>query len=107
MPSSTPRPAASSRVFREAGLVPGDHVAWCLENHRNFLSLAWGAYYAGLIYTPISSRLTTDEIAYIVDNSGAPGVRDVPLQVRSGRGAGRQDAVGRSKADDGWCRGRL
>ena len=33
-----------SRVLREAGLVPGDHVAWCLENHRNFLPLAWGAY---------------------------------------------------------------
>ena len=60
-----------SRVFREAGLVPGDHVAWCLENHRNFLPLMWGAHYAGLVYTPISSRLTTDEIAYIVDNSGA------------------------------------
>ena len=60
-----------SRLFREAGLAPGDHVAWCLENHRNFLPLAWGAHYAGLIYTPISSRLTTDEIAYIVDNSGA------------------------------------
>ena len=60
-----------SRLFREAGLAPGDHVAWCLENHRNFLPLMWGAYYAGLIYTPISSRLTADEIAYIVDNSGA------------------------------------
>ena len=60
-----------SRLFREAGLVPGDHVAWCLENHRNFLPLMWGAHYAGLIYTPISSRLTADEIAYIVDNSGA------------------------------------
>ncbi len=60
-----------SRLFREAGLAPGDHVAWCLENHRNFLPLMWGAHYAGLIYTPISSRLTTDEIAYIVDNSGA------------------------------------
>ncbi len=60
-----------SRLFREAGLAPGDHVAWCLENHRNFLSLTWGAHYAGLVYTPISSRLTTDEIAYIVDNSGA------------------------------------
>ena len=60
-----------SRVFREAGLVPGDHVAWCLENHRSFLPLMWGAYYAGLIYTAVSSRLTTDEIAYIVDNSGA------------------------------------
>ena len=60
-----------SRMFRDAGLVPGDHVAWCLENHRRFLSLAWGAHYAGLIYTPISSRLTPDEIAYILDNSGA------------------------------------
>ena len=60
-----------SRLFREAGLAPGDHVAWCLENHRNFLALMWGAHYAGLVYTPISSRLTTDEIAYIVDNSGA------------------------------------
>ena len=60
-----------SHLFREAGLAPGDHVAWCLENHRNFLPLMWGAHYAGLIYTPISSRLTTDEIAYIVDNSGA------------------------------------
>ena len=60
-----------SRVLREARLRPGDHVAWCLENHRNFLPLCWGAYYAGVIYTPISSRLTTDEIAYIVDNSGA------------------------------------
>ena len=71
MPSSTPRPTASRGCSARRGLVPGDHVAWCLENHRNFLSLAWGAYYAGLIYTPISSRLTTDEIAYIVDNSGA------------------------------------
>ena len=60
-----------SRLFREAGLDPGDHVAWCVENHRSFLPLLWGAHYAGLIYTPISSRLTTDEIAYIVDNSGA------------------------------------
>ena len=60
-----------SRVFREAGLSPGDHVAWCLENHRNFLELVWGAYYAGLIYTPISSRSTAEEIAYIVKDCGA------------------------------------
>ena len=60
-----------SRVFADAGLEPGDHVAFCLENHRSFLPLCWAAYYAGLVYTPISSRLTADEIAYIVDNSGA------------------------------------
>ncbi|MFT7647909.1 MAG: long-chain acyl-CoA synthetase [Candidatus Poriferisodalaceae bacterium] len=60
-----------SRVFAEAGLVPGDHVAFCLENHPQFLAVAWGAHYAGLIYTAMSSRLTTDEMAYIVENSGA------------------------------------
>ncbi len=60
-----------SRLLRDAGLSPGDHIAWCLENHRNFLPLVWGAHYAGVIYTPMSSRLTSDEIAYIIENSGA------------------------------------
>jgi acyl-CoA synthetase (AMP-forming)/AMP-acid ligase II len=60
-----------AHLFRDLGLRPGDHVAWCLENHPWFLSLAWGAHYAGLYYTAISSRLTTDEIGYIVDDCGA------------------------------------
>ncbi len=60
-----------SHLLRDAGLAPGDHIAWCLENHRNFLPLVWGAHYAGLIYTPMSSRLTSEEIAYIIENSGA------------------------------------
>ena len=57
--------------FRSLGLQPGDHVAWCLENHPWYLSLAWGAHYAGLYYTAISSRLTPEELAYIVDDCGA------------------------------------
>lgn len=60
-----------ARVFHDAGLRPGDHVALCLENHPRFLAVCWGAHYAGLIYTAISSRSTTDEMAYILDNSGA------------------------------------
>jgi acyl-CoA synthetase (AMP-forming)/AMP-acid ligase II len=60
-----------AHLFRSLGLRPGDHVAWCMENHPWFLSLAWGAHYAGLYYTAISSRLTTDELAYIVDDCGA------------------------------------
>ena len=60
-----------ARVFRQAGLEPGDHVAFCLENHPRYLAIAWGAHYAGLIYTAMSSRLTTDEMAYIIDNSGS------------------------------------
>ena len=53
------------------GIGPGDHVAFCLENRIEFLALAWGAHYAGCYYTAISSRLTADEIAYIVDDCGA------------------------------------
>jgi long-chain acyl-CoA synthetase len=60
-----------SRVFVEAGLRPGDHVAFCLENHPRYLEMAWGAHYAGLIYTACSSRLTSGELAYIVNDSGA------------------------------------
>jgi long-chain acyl-CoA synthetase len=60
-----------SHLFRSLGLRPGDHVAFCLENHPRFHALAWGAHYAGLYYTAMSSRLTTDEMAYIVEDSGA------------------------------------
>ncbi|KAA0232413.1 MAG: Long-chain-fatty-acid--CoA ligase [Acidimicrobiales bacterium] len=60
-----------SRVFRAAGMQPGDHVAFCLENHPHFLAIAWGAHYAGLYYTAISSRLTPPEVAYIVNDCGA------------------------------------
>mgnify|MGYP001156738155 FL=1 len=60
-----------ANLFRSLGLEPGDHMAFCLENRIEFLALAWGAHYAGLYYTAISSRLTADEIAYIVDDCGA------------------------------------
>ncbi len=60
-----------SRVFHDMGLRPGDHVAFCLENHPRFLEICWGAHYAGLIYTAISSRLTTDEMEYIIGNCEA------------------------------------
>jgi long-chain acyl-CoA synthetase len=61
----------ASHLFRALGLLPGDHVAFCLENHPRFHALAWGAHYAGLYYTAMSSRLTTDEMAYIVEDCGA------------------------------------
>ncbi len=60
-----------SHVLRAAGLGPGDHLALCLENHARYLPLLWGAHYAGVIYTAMSSRLTTEEMAYIIDNCGA------------------------------------
>ncbi|HEY9524057.1 MAG TPA: acyl-CoA synthetase [Thermopolyspora sp.] len=60
-----------AHLFRAAGLHPGDHIAFMLENHPLFLPVAWAAHRSGLYYTPVSSRLQTDELAYIVDNCGA------------------------------------
>ncbi|WP_307781193.1 acyl-CoA synthetase [Rhabdothermincola sediminis] len=60
-----------SQLFRAAGLRPGDHMAFCMENHPKFLAIAWGAQYAGLYYTAISSRLTSEEVEYIVNDCGA------------------------------------
>lgn len=63
-----------SHLFRSLGLQPGDHVAFCMENSPEFLNLAWGAHYAGLYYTAMSTRLTTEEMAYIIDDCGAGAV---------------------------------
>ena len=60
-----------SQVLRAAGLMTGDHVALCLENHPRYLEILWGCEYAGLIYTAASSRLTSDELVYIVNDCGA------------------------------------
>ena len=60
-----------AHLFRAAGLQPGDHVAFCLENHPHFLAVAWGAHYAGLYYTAMSSRLTLEEATYIINDCGA------------------------------------
>ena len=61
----------AANLYRSLGLAAGDHVALCVENQIRFLELAWGAHYAGLIYTFVSTRLTADELAYIVDDCDA------------------------------------
>lgn len=54
------------RLYQWLGLKPGDHVAYCLENRLECPVVQWGAHYAGLYYTFISTRLTGAEAAYIV-----------------------------------------
>jgi long-chain acyl-CoA synthetase len=66
--------AAANRlghVLHDAGLRPGDHIAFMLENRWEFLAIAWAAQRSGLYYTAISPRLQPDELAYIVDDCGA------------------------------------
>lgn len=60
-----------SQLLRRAGLQPGDHVALCLENHDRYLEILWGCHFAGLVYTAASSRLTSAELTYIINDCGA------------------------------------
>ncbi len=60
-----------SQLFYSLGLRSGDHVALCLENHPRYLEIVWGARYAGLIYTACSSRLTSSELTYILNDCNA------------------------------------
>ncbi len=65
---------ASNRIARllwDAGLRPGDGIAIFMENHPRFLEICWAAQRSGLYYTPISSRLTAAEVAYITHDCGA------------------------------------
>jgi len=63
--------AAVANAWHDMGLRPGDPVAWCLENRPEFIVLIWAAQYSGLRYAPLSTRLTPDEAAYIIENCGA------------------------------------
>ena len=60
-----------SQLLHAAGLRPGDHVALCLENHPRYFEVVWGCIYAGVVYTACSSRLTSSELAYIINDCGA------------------------------------
>lgn len=53
------------------GLERGDHVALLISNDLMFHPVCWGAWFAGLYFTPISTRLRYDEVKYIVTNCDA------------------------------------
>ena len=77
-----------SQVFRGAGFKPGDHIAFCMENRPEFFAILWGAHYAGLYYTAISSRLTADELGYVIQDSGSRALISSPYMAESLSGLG-------------------
>ncbi len=60
-----------AQLFRSLGLVAGDRIAILLENHPRYFELCWGAQRSGIIYTAMSTRLTSSEAAYIASDCGA------------------------------------
>jgi len=60
-----------ARLFRDAGLQRGDHVALFMENQPRFLEVVWAALRSGLYVTTINSYLTVPEVAYIANDCEA------------------------------------
>ncbi|WP_375394412.1 acyl-CoA synthetase [uncultured Sphingomonas sp.] len=61
----------TARLLREIDIGRGDTVAGILDNDPAIFEFAWAADRAGCHYVPISTRLTAEEAAYIVNDSGA------------------------------------
>jgi acyl-CoA synthetase (AMP-forming)/AMP-acid ligase II len=60
-----------SQLLRARGMAAGDRIAIWLENGTRYFELIWGAYNAGLLFVPVSTRLTVAEAAYIVGDCDA------------------------------------
>ena len=60
-----------AHLLRRDGLGRLDHYAIFMENNNRYLECCAAGERSGLYYTCISSYLTADELAYIVDNSEA------------------------------------
>ncbi len=53
------------------GIGPGDVVAVLMKNSVAFLELVFATSHIGAVFLPINYRLSGDEVAYIIGNSGA------------------------------------
>ena len=60
-----------AQLFRSLGMRAGDTIAFCTENRPEFFEIAWTAQRSGLYFVSVSNKLQIDEIAYILQDSGA------------------------------------
>jgi acyl-CoA synthetase (AMP-forming)/AMP-acid ligase II len=54
-----------------AGVERGDRVAIRLPNGIDWVLAFWGAQLLGAVVVPVNTRFTEDEVAYVVEDSGA------------------------------------
>lgn len=63
--------AIAGGLRRNMFVSEGDCVAIVMDNRPEYLEALFAAWHAGLVAVPINARLHRDEIAYILDQSGA------------------------------------
>jgi acyl-CoA synthetase (AMP-forming)/AMP-acid ligase II len=60
-----------AQLFRKWGIKNGDTIAIWLPNTLRYFEVYWAAQRAGLYITPIATRLTAGEVAYLLADCGA------------------------------------
>ena len=63
--------AAAGGLGEQLRLVPGDRVAVVMANSPEYLEVMYAAWHAGLVVVPVNARLHREEIAYVLQDSGA------------------------------------
>lgn len=58
-------------ALRDAGVRPGDRVAYLGPNHPSFVETMFATWALGAIFVPLNFRLTQPEISYQLRHSGA------------------------------------
>jgi long-chain acyl-CoA synthetase len=58
-------------TWLQQGLRPGDRIALHLRNGCDLAMCYYACFAAGFVAVPINNRLTPEEIAYVLDHSGA------------------------------------
>ncbi|WP_425039758.1 malonate--CoA ligase [Primorskyibacter sp. S187A] len=63
--------ARMAHVLTDAGLAPGDRLAAQVQKSPEALALYAACVQAGLVFLPLNTGYTTDELTYFIENSGA------------------------------------
>jgi fatty-acyl-CoA synthase len=58
-------------ALRQAGIQPGDRVAFLSTNCHRLLEAYYGVLEAGAVLLPLNIRLAPNELAYILNDAGA------------------------------------
>ncbi|MDE2482365.1 MAG: long-chain fatty acid--CoA ligase [bacterium] len=80
-------------LFRRYGVGPGDRVAILLPNVPDFPRAYYGALAIGAVVVPVHALLTADEIAYVLQDSGAKVLVAHPLLLAAGAAGAERAGV--------------
>ncbi|MGK9066591.1 acyl-CoA synthetase [Stutzerimonas chloritidismutans] len=61
----------AAHLFRSIGIRRGDTIAVVLGNDFDIFIAGWAAQRAGIYFTAVSTRTSVNDLAYVLDNSGA------------------------------------